>query len=108
MSLSNTVLSLNVITESVDTVARTTIPVPVDITVSQMLIAANPSRKGLTLWNQSASDVLIDFGVPPTANSYAFKLNPGGYWELPYLYTGSIHGLWNGGGGIGLFVRELT
>ncbi len=90
------------------TVTRATIAVPSDITVAQILVASNAARKGLTLWNNSTGNVFIELGAAPTALAYSVRLSPGGYYELPYHYTGEIQGLWDAAGGTGVLVREFV
>lgn len=108
MPLSNTVLNLNLVSEGVGSVARSTIPVPSNTSTPVLLAAANANRKGLVFYNNSVGNVLIEFGTNPTSSTYAVKLNPEGYYELPFQYTGSVHGLWEVLGGEGILVREFT
>lgn len=91
------------------TVIRSTVAAPANITAAQVLVLANPDRKGLTLWNDSLGNVYVEFGsVAPTTTEYTVKIAPGGYYELPYLYTGQIQGLWDAAGGTGVLVREFA
>lgn len=85
-----------------------TVAVPANIANAAVLAAANASRKGLSLWNLSTGNVFVEFGTAPTATSYVVKLNPGGYYEIPYNFTGQVQGLWDATGGTGVLVREFT
>ena len=89
-------------------VVASTVFVPADLTVAQILAPQNANRKGLAMWNDSQNPVYIDFGITPTTERYAFKFNPDGYYETPFGFTGEIQGLWAGSGGIGIFVREFV
>lgn len=108
MPLNNSVLSLVIENEGSSSISKSTIPVPADITGAVQIVAANASRKGLSLWNASTGNILIEYGAAPTASAYAFKLNPNSYFELPYDYKGVIQGLWDATGGNGLYVREFS
>lgn len=90
-------------------VSRSMVAVPSDITQPQAIVLSNSNRKGLILWNSSDGSVLIEFGAAPTPTSYAFKLEPGGSYELPPCgYVGDVRGLWLTSGGVGVFVREFS
>lgn len=108
MPLSNTVLNLTLSAEGVGVVTRSTILVPTDVNTSVVLVAANANRKGITFWNNSIGNILIEFGAAPTSSSYAFKLNPDGYYELPFQFTGVVQGLWDAPGGDGILIREFS
>lgn len=94
--------------EILSNVISNIIPVPTNIGIATVLVAANEGRRGLTLFNHSVGSVLIDFGKAPTPQDYAVLIAPQGYYELPYIYTGEIQGLWADSGGIGVVVREFV
>lgn len=93
--------------EILSNVINTTIPVPTSINTAVVLVPANEGRRGLTLFNNSVGSVLIDFGKTPTHSDYAVLIASQGYYELPYLYTGEIQGIWADSGGIGVVAREF-
>lgn len=68
---------------------------------SVMLLAANPERKGATIFNKSASPVFVKFGAEASPTSYKIEMAPGSYFEFPPpVYQGAVHGVWlyrNGG-----------
>jgi hypothetical protein len=76
-------------------------------TATTPLLAENPARKGATIWNNSNNTLFIDLGATAAATAYTAKLISGGYYELPFGYTGAISGIWDGTNG-NCFVRELT
>lgn len=76
-------------------------------TTSQVLVNANTSRMGLTIVNDSNSVLSIEFGKAATATDYAVRITPNGYYELPFNYTGAIHGIWSTAGGSAR-IRELV
>lgn len=76
------------------------------------LLAANASRKGATIYNDSATEVLSVFlGAGASATQFTVKLaagaSIGGYYEVPYGYTGVITGIWTAAVG-NARVTELT
>lgn len=62
---------------------------------SVVLKAANPARKGLTIWNDSSSVLYVKCAASAaSATSFTVKLVADAYWELPFRYTGEIRGIW--------------
>lgn len=85
--------------------------VPASATVVTLL-AANAARKGATIYNDSATEVLSVFlGAGASATQFTVKLaagaSIGGYYEVPYGYTGIITGIWTAAVG-NARVTELT
>ncbi|MDZ7966867.1 MAG: hypothetical protein RM368_18125 [Nostoc sp. DedSLP03] len=76
-------------------------------TSSQTILAANSNRKGATIWNDSTATLYLEFGTTATTSAFTVKLSPGGYYEVPFHYTGVISGIWSTANGNAL-VRELT
>lgn len=76
--------------------------------VSVTLLAANPNRLGAIIWNNSASDLYIDLDAEATTNNFAVKVaGDGGYYELPFTYTGVVSGIWDTADGNAM-VREFV
>ena len=68
-------------------------------TSSTTLLAASATRKGATIFNDSASLLYVALGnVTVSATSYTVQVPPSGYYELPLndggVYTGIIKGIW--------------
>lgn len=76
-------------------------------TTSQAILVANTSRKGATVWNASTATLYLDLDAAASTSDYAAKLDPGGYYEVPYGFTGAISGIWSAANGSAL-VREFT
>ncbi len=76
-------------------------------TANQIILAANASRKGATIWNNSTANLFIEFGAAATTSAFTAELSPGGYYEIPFKYTGAISGIWSAVNGNAL-VREFT
>lgn len=61
---------------------------------SQLLVAANTTRLGVAIFNDSTTQLFLKFGASATSNSYSLRMMPDDYLEVPYGYTGQIDGLW--------------
>lgn len=59
-------------------------------TTSKQVLAANPSRAGAVFQNDTGQVVLLAFGGTASASAYAVRVVSGGYYELPYRYTGAV------------------
>lgn len=73
------------------------------------ILATNILRKGATIFNDtSVSSLRIGMGTTPVSDTdFTILVGPKGFWEVPFGFTGSIHGLWNGLDGYAL-ITELT
>lgn len=99
--------TLTVAQDSSTTCNKTTVAVPATIANDAEVIAANPARKSLTLWNKSTGSVKVEKGAAPTADSFTADIAPNGYFEFPQpIWRGAVRGLWSAAGGTGLLVRE--
>lgn len=96
--------NVNVNMPTASAAAATAVPAA---TSSTSLLAANSSRKGATIWNNSTAVLYVELGSTASATAYTAKLESGGYYEVPYSYTGAISGIWSAANGNAL-VRELT
>ena len=77
-------------------------------TTSVSLIAANTSRKGLSIYNSSSVGTLyIAYGATASLTAFAEKISPNTLWEMPIQYTGAIAGIWSATGGSAA-VTEFT
>jgi hypothetical protein len=66
----------------------------VDSTTSTVvLLPANPDRVGATIFNDSATDLLIDFDEAITT-PIAVRIMAEAYYEVPFGYAGIITGKW--------------
>ncbi len=89
--------------------ATATVTTVASANTSQTVLAANSARKGATLANLSDQPVDIRFGAAAatTANS-SHRIAAGGYYEVPFGYTGAITCI-SGTAGTGtLRVSEFT
>ncbi|MFY7930329.1 MAG: hypothetical protein ACOVS5_15755 [Oligoflexus sp.] len=75
------------------------VPVEVGQTSSAVqLLASNPLRRGATVYNSSTARLALGLGSVPSFAGVFIILDPGAYYELPYGFTGVVHGLWAVGG----------
>lgn len=65
------------------------------------LIAANTSRKGFTIYNDSTAILYVKFGATASATSFHVKMAAGDYYESPagVNYTGIVDGIWDAADG---------
>lgn len=76
---------------------------------SAQALAANTSRKGVTMYNDDAYGVYIKYGTTASATSYTVFIGANGYWEMPDpIYTGRIDAIWAGDGSGSLRITELA
>jgi hypothetical protein len=98
------------LTPSVNINLRSTTVIPYNIEASVtsiQILAANPERKGVSIWNHSAANLFIELGAKVALTAFAVKLTPGSYYELPFGYMGRISGVWDAANGFAL-IREFV
>lgn len=76
------------------------------------LLAANANRLGATIYNDSAAILTVKLGATASSTSKTIVLADnssgiGGYYEVPYGYTGQIDGFWASATGSAR-ITELT
>ena len=72
------------------------------------LLVSNPSRMQATVYNESTSVLRIGLSATAvTPTSYTVQVQPGGYYEVPAYYTGTVRGLWDSADGFAR-VTELS
>ncbi|NEU77391.1 hypothetical protein PI95_034210 [Hassallia byssoidea VB512170] len=86
------------------TVAATSVAASIS---SVSLLAANSARKGTTIWNNSTANLYVELGATATTSAFTARVSAGGYYEVPFTYTGAISGIWDAVNGSAL-VREFT
>jgi hypothetical protein len=81
-----------------------------DAAASTSLLAANANRLGASICNISTSAVYIlaGSGTASASNFTVFLAANGGYWEVPFGYTGAIKGIWVTDAGGSALVTEYT
>ena len=95
------------VTVSMPTSATVTPATVNSSTTSNTLLAANSNRKGASIWNNSTATLYVELGATASNTVYTVKVDAGGYYEIPYGYTGAIAGIWSAANGNAL-VREFS
>lgn len=71
------------------------------------LLAPNSNRIGATIFNRSTSNLYIKLGGTATTTVFSVRIDPSGYYETPFNYTGAIAGIWDAANGAAL-VEEFS
>jgi hypothetical protein len=58
------------------------------------LFAANVSRNGGCIYNDSTAILYVKLGAAATTDDWTVKLNQNDYYELPSWYGGVVTGIW--------------
>jgi hypothetical protein len=114
-SFSNVSLTIASGNTGVMTIGSSTITLPSRNTTTTVassasnvqLLAANASRLGSTIFNDSSSMLYVKLGSTATLTDFTIKVFPQSYYEVPFGFTGNINGFWisaNGSARVG----ELT
>ena len=79
------------------------------------LLSANTSRLGATIYNDADKALYVKLGATASTTSFTAKLAPkdatnniGGYFEVPYGFTGQIDGIWDASPTGSARITELT
>jgi len=77
---------------------------------SVTLLASNSRRKGASIVNTSTAILYLrmDGGTATATTGYNVPLIQGGYFEVPFGYTGAITGIWASDAGGAANVAEYT
>lgn len=76
--------------------------------VDTLLLPANTARLGATIHNDSNATLYILLANTTASSSvFTVSLLEGGYYEIPYGYTGIIKGIWSTASGFAR-ITELT
>ena len=65
-------------------------------TTSEELLAVNPRRIGAIVANNATTRLWLHLGDTASQFSHTAVIEPGGYYEVPYGYTGAVSGIWVG------------
>jgi archaellum component FlaF (FlaF/FlaG flagellin family) len=78
------------------------------VTTSTVLLAANTTRRGATIFNDSMATLYVNFAATANAtDSYVVPLESKAYYEIPFAWTGVISGIWSAANG-NAQIYELT
>lgn len=78
-------------------------------TVTSQIVAANPLRRGLFIYNNSANSIYISYSTTASSSTkLTIILATFATWTMPYpIYTGALSAVRNAGTGNAL-ITELT
>lgn len=62
-------------------------------TASTVILASNANRLGATIINEGSVACFVKLGATASATSYSVNMAVGGYFEVPFNYTGAIDGI---------------
>lgn len=74
---------------------------------STSILSSNSGRLGATIYNEGAAICYMKLGATASITSYTLQIAVGGYYELPFSYTGAVDGI-TSVGTAQLRVTELT
>ena len=78
-------------------------------TAAVTLLSANSNRKGATVINTSNRSLYLALGAASvTTVDYTIQISSGGYYEIPFGFTGRVSGVWSASGSGGSDITELT
>ena len=64
---------------------------------STSILASNANRLGATIYNEGAAICYTKLGATASVTSYTLQIAVGGYYELPFAYTGAVDGITSSG-----------
>lgn len=87
--------------------AITAVTSPVAAVADTLVLAANVNRLGATIYNDSTALLYLKLGTGASLTSFTVRIAARGYYEVPFNYTGLVHGYWSVATGAAR-VTELT
>lgn len=89
--------------------ATSTVTSVPDSATSVQLLAANSSRKGYFIWNDSAATMYLKLGTTASTTSYTMQLTQQqSFVGISPVYTGRVDAIWGSAPGGAARVTELT
>lgn len=71
------------------------------------LLGANASRMGAAFYVEGGQPLFLKLGSSAGTLDYTLQVVPGGYYEVPFSYIGSVSGIWQTTGGT-VRITEVT
>jgi len=62
-------------------------------TASATVLLANANRLGATVYNESGATLYLHMGATASLTAYVLQVAIGGYYEVPFNYTGALSGI---------------
>lgn len=81
-----------------------------DSNAVQTLLAANTSRKGYKVFNDTTVTAYVKLGTAATTSDYSYQIAPGGFYESPVgeNYTGALTCIWSADASGAAKLTEMT
>jgi hypothetical protein len=76
-------------------------------TTTAVVLAANTARRGATVYVESGATLYLALGTTASLTAYTVQIAVGGYYEVPFGYTGALWGITSVGTAV-VRVTELT
>jgi hypothetical protein len=76
-------------------------------TTAAVVLAANSSRRGAAVFNESGAVLYLALGTTASLTAYTVQVGIGAYYEVPFNYTGALWGITTAGTAV-VRVTELT
>jgi len=77
--------------KSVGSGGTTPLQTSVSVTSSNTsVLASNANRLGATMYNEGSATCYLKLGATASTTSYSVQIASGGYYEVPFNYTGAI------------------
>jgi hypothetical protein len=92
VSLASTTITGTVTTKEVRSATPTQTSVSVT-SASTSILASNANRLGATITNEGTAICYLKLGATASVTSYSCQVASGGYYEVPFAYTGAIDGI---------------
>lgn len=77
-------------------------------TSNTIVLAANTSRLGATIFNGANKNMYLKLGATASTSSYTVVLSKDSYYEVPFSYTGTVDAVWATGVSGSALVTEFT
>lgn len=78
------------------------------LNTNAVLLAANPARRGYTLFNDSTQALyLLNADKVASSSVYSCKIAAAGYYEAPFAYCGPVNGIWAAANGNARIVEHI-
>lgn len=90
-----TLADLNGFFQGTSTTPTITSPTSLDATTA-VVLASNTARRGATIYVESGAPLYLAFGTTATLTAYSVQVPVGGYYEVPFGYTGALWGITTG------------
>lgn len=74
------------------------------------ILAANPRRQGVVIYNTSSAILYLKYGAAATTSSFTYAIAASGQWTMPadHQYVGLLTGIWASDQSGAAIITEIT